>query len=61
MLEIIQIIQIIIFCQAQPQYNSTQYQLKLRLRLALFPADPASHPPGHPARTVVSKTSSVLL
>ena len=36
---------------------STQLQLKLRLRLALFPADPATHP----ARTVVSKTSSVLL
>ena len=27
----------IIHCQAQPQLNSTQPQLKLRLRLALFP------------------------
>ena len=31
------------YCQAQPQLNSTQ--LKLRLRLALFPAIPATHPP----------------
>ena len=45
------------YCQAQPQLNSTQSQLKLRLRLTLFPADPPTHPP----RTVVSKTSSVLL
>ena len=31
-------------CQAQPQINSTLAQLKLRLRLALFPAIPATHP-----------------
>ena len=42
---------------ASTQINSTQLQLKLRLRLALFPADPTTHL----ARTVVSKTSSVLL
>ena len=39
-------------CQAQPQLNSTQPQLKLRLRLALFPPDPTTHPPGHPPGTV---------
>ena len=38
-------------CQAQPQLNSTQLQLQLRLRLAVFPPDPATHPPG----TVVFK------
>ena len=36
-----------LYCQAQPQ-------LKLRLRLALFPVDPATHPathpPGHPGQ-----------
>ena len=32
------------FCQAQPQLNSTQSQLKLRLRLALVPPDPTTHP-----------------
>ena len=36
------------YCQAQPQLNSTQPELKLRLRLALFPSDPATHPPTHP-------------
>ena len=38
------------YCQAQPQLNSTQPQLKLRMRLALFPPDP----PTHPFRTVDS-------
>ena len=42
---------------ALTQLNSTQLQLKLRLRLALFPVDPATHPPG----TVVSKTNSRVL
>ena len=37
------------FCQAQPQLNSTQPQLKLRLRLTLFPPDPPTHPATHPA------------
>ena len=40
------------YCQAQPQLNSTSTQLKLRLRLALFPSDPATwqpaNPPDHP-------------
>ena len=36
------------FCQAQQHLNSTQFQLKLRLRLALFPPDPPTRPPGHP-------------
>lgn len=35
------------FGQAQPQFNSTQPQLKLWLRLVLFPPDPPTHPPGH--------------
>ena len=42
-------------CQAQPQLNSTQPQLKLRLRLALMPPDPATHHPPtthHPPGTV---------
>ena len=43
----------IIYCQAQPQLNSTQPQLKLRLRLALDPVDPSG--------TVVSKTSVGVL
>ena len=34
--------------------SSASTQLKLRLRLALFPVDPATHPPG----TVVSETNS---
>ena len=29
---------------AKLSLNSTQSQLKLRLRLALFPADPPTHP-----------------
>ena len=37
------------YCQAQPQLNSTQLQLKLSLRLALIPLSPATQPPGHPA------------
>ena len=39
------------YCQAQPQLNSTQPQLKLRLRSALFPVSdkPPGHPPTHPA------------
>ena len=40
-----------VYCQAQPQLNSTQLQLQLRLRLALFPSDPATH---HPPGTVDS-------
>ena len=56
-------------CQAQPQLDSTQSQLKLRLRLALFPADPPTHrppsyPPDHPATqppgTVVSSLGVIL-
>ena len=35
----------IIFCQAQPQLNSTQLQLKLRLSLALVPFSPPTQPP----------------
>ena len=35
-------------CQAQPQLNSTQLQLKVRLRSAIF-SNKSSHPPGHPA------------
>ena len=33
-------------CQAQPQLNSNsiQFQSQFRLRLALFPVDPATHP-----------------
>ena len=31
---------------AKLSLNSTQSQLKLRLRLALIPPDPATHPPG---------------
>ena len=38
------------YCQAQHHLNSTQPQLKLRMRLALFPPDP----PTHPFRTVDS-------
>ena len=38
-------------------HDSTQSQLKLRLRLALIPADPPTHPPG----TVVSRTSVGVL
>ena len=55
------------YCDILPSSASTQF--KLRLRLTLFPADPAIHPPGQPptwpptnqARIVVSMTSSVLL
>ena len=36
------------YCQAQPQLNSTQLQLNLRQRLALFPAIPATHPATQP-------------
>lgn len=43
------------YCQAQAPLNSTQ--LQLRLRLALFPTDPATHPP---PGTVVSEASSKL-
>ena len=32
-----------VFCQAQPQLNSTQSQLNLRLRWSLFLFDPATH------------------
>ena len=35
-------------CQEQPQLNSIQRQLKLMLRLALFPAIPATHLATHP-------------
>ena len=37
---------LLLFCQAQPPLNSSQLQRQLRLRLALFPADLATHPPG---------------
>ena len=33
---------------AKHSLNSTQLQLKLSLRLALFPAGPATQQPGHP-------------
>ena len=33
------------FYQAQPLLNSTQLQLQLRLRLAIFPDYLATHPP----------------
>ena len=49
------------YCQAQSQLNSTQPQLKLRLRLALFSADPTTHPATRPPRTVVSKASVGVL
>ena len=39
------------YCQAQPQLNSTKLQLKLRLRLALIPLSPATQTP----EKVVSK------
>ena len=42
------------FCQAQPQLNSTQSQVNLRLRWSLFPFDPATHPPTHPPAGKVS-------
>ena len=48
------------FYQAQPQLNSTQPQLKLRLRLALVPVGPATRPPNHPPGTVVSETTSSI-
>ena len=34
------------YCQAQPQLNSTQ--LQLRLRWSIFPVNPATHPATHP-------------
>ena len=42
------------YCQAQPQLYSTQPQLKLRLRLALFPADPPTRPPVTVVKTTVT-------
>ena len=41
-------------CRAQPQLNSTQPQLKLRVRLALIPPDPATHPPTRDCRFYTS-------
>ena len=41
--------------------SSASTQLKLRLRLALFPADLPSHPATLPPRTVVSRTSFGVL
>ena len=41
---------------ASTQLNSTQPQLKLRLRLALIPPDPASHTPTHPPPGTVDST-----
>ena len=48
-------------CQAQPQLNSTQFQF--RLRLALVPSDPATHPPPpptthHPGLKILHCTTS---
>ena len=53
-------------CQAQPQLNSSQLQLKLRLGLALFSLDPltdpapppTTNPATHPIGTAVSEPTS---
>ena len=51
---------------ASTQLNSTSTQTKAEVSLTStfsshWPTRPATNPPTHPARTVVSKTSSVLL
>ena len=49
-----------VYCQAQPQLNSTQPQLKLRLRLALIPPDPSTHPPGTVDSTLHDYSRQIL-
>ena len=57
------VLEILDFCQAQPQLNSTELQLKLRLRLALIPLSPATRPPTHPVtrKSRLSQTFQSLL
>ena len=45
--------QITKYCQAQPQFNSIQFNFnQLRLRLAFIPISPATRPPTRPPEKV---------